>query len=149
MQCGAALATTVAHRRGSGGSLVAGALLGGALLIGLTIASATVRILLLWNIGVPGALPSVAYGMIGFAVAITAVNALRRGQLSTVAGVTLVAAGGIGLHSTYQSGLAVVGLAVLALRRLLDHEVRPATPTPQPPVLGRASPRLRPATSED
>lgn len=124
---GAALAAIVARRRSSGGSLVVGVVMGGALLMGLIVASASVRILLLWNVGLPGALPSVAYGAVTMAVGVTIVTAARRGQLATAAGVTLLATGGLGLQSTYQSGLVLVGLAALALRHSLDGEMRGPT----------------------
>lgn len=121
---GAVLTVIVAYRRTSGGSLVLGAALGGVLLVGLVAASATVRILLLWTVGLPGALPSLAYGAAAFAAGVAIVSSARHARLATAAGVILLAAGGLGLQSTYQSGLVLVGLAALALRHLLDDGVR-------------------------
>lgn len=129
----AAIAMIVAHRHGSGRALLGGALLGGVLVVAFMLASATVRILLLWNIGLPGGLPAVAYGVVAMAVVVAIVNAAQRGQLATVAGVCLLVAGGIGLQSTYQSGLAVLGLAVLALRDVLAGETWPVAATPSRP----------------
>ena len=97
------------------GATIAGAvaaLLTFAMLLG---GAATTKILMLWNFGLSGALPSVFYAAAAGALAVTVVALARQGRGLAVAGVTLVAIGGIGLHSTYQSGLVVVGLAALCI----------------------------------
>ena len=90
----------------------AAALLTFALLLG---GAATTKILMLWNIGLSGVLPSVLYAAAGGVLVVTVVALARQGRGLAAAGVTLVAIGGIGLHSTYQSGLVVVGLAALCI----------------------------------
>jgi len=76
---------------------------------------ATARILLLWNEGLTGALPAVVYAAAGGAVAGTVVALLSRRDFPRAAAATLLVTGGIGLHSTYQSGLVLIALAVLVL----------------------------------
>jgi hypothetical protein len=84
-------------------------------LVTLVVSPSTPRILLLWNAGLTGALPAVVYA-IGFgAVAAAMLRCWRTGRVGPAIGLGLVVAGGLGFHSTYQSGLAVLGLAVLAL----------------------------------
>jgi hypothetical protein len=77
--------------------------------------SSTTKILLLWNFGLPGALPAIAYGLALGAFACTMAVLWRGGDRLAVAALALLVAGGIGLHSTYQSALVVTGLAVLGL----------------------------------
>jgi len=140
---GAGLAVIAARRRSSGAAWAMGALLGGVLLAGFIVAPATVRILLLWNVGLPGAMPAAAYGIVALAVGVTVVDAARRGQLATAAGVALLVAGGIGFQSTYQSGLVVAGLAALALRHVLDGEAaEPSDARRQPPSPARRERQL-------
>ncbi len=60
-------------------------------------------------------LPSVAYaGAAGCLAATLAALARARNGLA-VAGLVLLVTGGIGLHSTYQSGLVITGMALLAM----------------------------------
>lgn len=76
---------------------------------------ATARFLLLWNEGLSGVLPSVAYaGAAGCLAATLAAFARARNGLAA-AGLVLLVTGGIGLHSTYQSGLVITGMALLAM----------------------------------
>jgi hypothetical protein len=76
---------------------------------------ATARFLLLWNQGLTGAFPGTVYALaLGAAVvAISALGRQRRGL--EAAAIVLLVAGGVGLHSTYQSGLVVIALGFLAL----------------------------------
>lgn len=138
---GAAVGTLVARRRSARASLVVGAIVGAALVAGLAMASATVRILLLWNLGLPGAMPAAAYGVAAMAVVVVVMDAARRGRWATAAGVTLLVAGGVGLHSTYQSGLVIVGLTALALRDVLDGRGWEAASAGQVPSHVRRRPR--------
>lgn len=76
---------------------------------------ATARFLLLWNEGLSGVLPSAVYaGAAGCLAATLAAFARARNGLAT-AGLVLLVTGGIGLHSTYQSGLVIAGMALLAM----------------------------------
>jgi hypothetical protein len=75
----------------------------------------TPRILLLWNAGLTGALPAAAYA-VGFGFVVAAVLRLwRAGRVWPAIALCLLVEAGIGFHSTYQSGLAILGLAVLTL----------------------------------
>jgi hypothetical protein len=76
---------------------------------------ATARFLLLWNEGLSGALPSIAYAAAAGCLAATLVAFIRARDGLAAAGVALLVTGGIGLHSTYQSGLVITGMALLAL----------------------------------
>ena len=76
---------------------------------------ATMRFLLLWNAGLSGVLPGVVYAIAAGALALTVVALARRGAVLAAAGILLLITGGIGLQSTYQSGLVVAGLASFAL----------------------------------
>ncbi len=71
----------------------------------------TLRFPTLWNLGLAGTLPPFAYG-IAVAAGAAAVAAAGRGTWIPVA---LLTAAGLGLHNTYQSALAVTGLALLVL----------------------------------
>jgi hypothetical protein len=88
-------------------------------LAAMLLSPSTARILLLWNAGLAGALPAVVYA-VGFGgVAATIVRLWRAGRIGAVVGLGLLVEAGIGLHSSYQSGLAILGLAVLTVD-LLD-----------------------------
>lgn len=84
--------------------LVAGSLAGGA---------STISILVLWNVGVPGWMPGLAYALAAGAVATTLWCAAARGEWPTFIGAMLLVAGGVGMISTYQTGLVIVGILVL------------------------------------
>ncbi len=75
----------------------------------------TSRFLLLWNAGLSGTLPSFVYAAAASALAYTMLRAARSGAPLVSAGLVLMVAGGLGLHSTYQSALVVAGLASLAV----------------------------------
>jgi hypothetical protein len=88
----------------------------GAVLLVMFIGGAsTSKILLLWNQGLTGTLPAVAYAAAGAALAATLAGLLHARRFSMAAGLLLVIVSGIGLHNTYQSGLGVIGLAALML----------------------------------
>ncbi|MBI5949764.1 MAG: hypothetical protein HY875_16635 [Chloroflexi bacterium] len=69
----------------------------------------TTRILLLWNAGLSGSFPSVVYGAAAGAFTLTVVALFRDGRRLEAFGLLLLLGGGIGLHSTYQTGLVVAG----------------------------------------
>jgi hypothetical protein len=87
----------------------------GATLVALVVSPATPRILLLWNAGLTGALPAAVYAMAFGAVAAAIVRPWREGRVWTAIALCLLVEAGLGFHSTYQSGLAILGLAVLTL----------------------------------
>lgn len=106
---------------GAVGTLIAaGAFAGG---------GSTLSIIVLWNLGVPGWLPDILYAVAfgGFLVTIWA--ALSRNRPVIAIGVLLLAAGGVGVISTYQTGLALAGL-LLAAQRAPD----PASPIEVDPI---------------
>lgn len=80
---------------------------------GFTAQSSTLSILVLWNLGVPGWLPGVGYGLALGSLMVTVWGAMASGQRLTVIGLALLAAGGIGTISTYQTGLALAGVLLL------------------------------------
>ncbi len=105
------LAGGAGGRRALTWGLGAAAMTSGALLAN----ASTTRILLLWSFGLAGYLPGVAYGAAVGAVVYAIVALRRRGNGTLAWGVAFLFMGGIGLHSTYQSALVLVGLAVLGM----------------------------------
>jgi hypothetical protein len=94
----------------------AAALVAAVLLFGmLTASGSTLRILMLWNMGLGGWLPNVMYSASAAALTYTLLAAWRAQKHDLALGILLLASGGLGLHSTYQSGLAIAGFTVLAL----------------------------------
>ena len=75
----------------------------------------TSRFLLLCIAGISGSLPSFFYAVAAGALAYTMLRAARSGAPLVSAGLILMVAGGLGLHSTYQSALVVAGFASLAV----------------------------------
>lgn len=78
-----------------------------------TSAASTVTILVLWNVGVPGWLPGVAYAMAFGSLSATVWSALARAEWPVAIGLVLLSAGGVGLISTYQTGLVLAGMLLL------------------------------------
>ncbi len=71
----------------------------------------TLRFLTLWNFGLAESLPGVLYaGAVGVAAA-----AASRAPVRLWPPLMLLLAGGLGLHNTYQTGLALAGLLFLLL----------------------------------
>lgn len=85
--------------------VVAGSLAGGA---------STISILVLWNVGVPGWMPGLAYAAAAGALATTLWSAAARGEWAVFIGSMLLVAGGVGMISTYQTGLVIAGIVVLS-----------------------------------
>lgn len=92
-------------------SAVAGMVMFGALLGN----GSTTKILLLWNEGLAGTLPAIAYAVGAATLLATALGLLGQRRMVALAGFVLLITGGIGLHSTYQTGLVVAGMAALCL----------------------------------
>lgn len=102
------------------GIAVTVAILGGAALLQ---AGATVRILLLWNFGLAGYFPGPLYAVAAGAL-VYAILATRKRDRLLSWGLALLILGGFALQSTYQTGLFLAGLAMLASRS------RSRAPTP-------------------
>ena len=80
--------------------------------------AATTKNLALWSVGLAGYFPSIVYAAAAGAGVYAVVGGLR-GQSPLVAlGIALIGLGGIGFHSTYQTGLVVLGLAVIGASAL-------------------------------
>lgn len=79
----------------------------------LLTAGPTVKILLLWNVGVAGYLPDLLYAVAASTVAY-AIMAARARDRRISYGLALLVLGGVGLQSTYQTGVFLAGLATLA-----------------------------------
>ncbi len=75
--------------------------------------SSTTTILMMWNFGLTGALPAVVYGVAITSFLLTVGSLLRSDRNRLAAALVLLALGGMGLTSTYQSALTVAGLALL------------------------------------
>lgn len=69
---------------------------------------------MLWNLGLAGYFHPVLYGLAAAAAAYVAYQAWRYGDHTTLVGIGLLIAGGIGLHSTWQSALTLAGIVLLA-----------------------------------
>ncbi len=95
-------------------SLVIG--LGAAGIIGVALAraSSTVSILILWSLGVPGWLPGITFAIAFGALVTTVVSAVGRRDLGIAIGLVLLMTGGVGAISTYQTGLVLAGLLLVA-----------------------------------
>ncbi len=102
--------------------------------------SSTLSILVLWNLGVPRWLPGLAYSLALGSLVATLWSAFSSGQRSTVLGLVLLTAGGIGTISTYQTGLVLT--AVL----LLGSTVIGTVPDPTGPPYIRTGESLRVTT---
>ncbi len=94
--------------------LVAGAT-GLAVFAGLQFAESTFKILLLWNLGLAGYLPALAYALAAAGAATGIAIAVRAGQTHLAAAIVLFLAGGFAFTSTYQSGLVIAALGILAI----------------------------------
>lgn len=121
-------------------SLRWGVVAGMILLTMLIAAAPTTKILLLWNQGLTGALPAVAYAGAAALLTATFAGLVHRREFAMAAGLLLVVISGVGLHNTYQSGLGVVGLATLMLA------ASTATPGPRPDVIPAISAAAGPET---
>lgn len=86
-------------------------------------AGSTTKILMLWNFGLSGYFPGPLYALAAAAVAYTIAVLFAEGRRGTAVGLGLLLVGGIGLHSTYQTGLVVAGFALLDLAGTSDAEV--------------------------
>jgi hypothetical protein len=87
---------------------------GGLVLVTFLGNASTSHILLLWNAGLSGTLPTAIYALAAGALAFALLSMLAERRYVTAAGLVLLVTGGIGLHNTYQSALVIVGLGALA-----------------------------------
>ncbi len=99
---------------------VAAALVGLIVLLGLIGNPAASKNLALWSIGLAGYFPATAYAIGAGALAYTLTAGLRHdGSRPMALGLALLILGGLGFHSTYQTGLVIAALAVIGERASL------------------------------
>lgn len=110
-------------------SWIAAGVVGLGVLVMIVGAGSTTKILMLWNFGLSGYFPGPLYAIAAAALGYTIATLLAEDRKGMAVGLILLVVGGIGLHSTYQTGLVVVGFALLDLSMIETSE--PAqTPTP-------------------
>lgn len=107
--------------------IVAG-VLGLGVLVMILGAGSTTKILMLWNFGLSGYFPDPLYALAAAAIGYTIATLFAEGRREMAVGLTLLLVGGIGLHSTYQTGLVVAGFALLDLSMIETNNPAP-TPT--------------------
>ena len=84
------------------------------LVLGALVANgSTVKILLLWSFGLAGYYPSILYAAAAAALVLALAGARRAADRLALGGLVLLLVGGLGLHSTYQSGLVLLGFLLL------------------------------------
>lgn len=121
---GAAIAMPLLVRRPRGRTaLVWGTAVGVAVYAGLLINASTTEILMLWNFGLAGYLPSALYAVAAGAATYAIVASWATGHRTTAAAIALMLMGGVGLHSTYQTALVLAGFAVFGAADQLDRAV--------------------------
>ena len=80
----------------------------------LVAGGSTLSIIILWNVGVPGWLPGITYALALGALTATVWLASSSNKPATGIGIVLLIAGGVGVISTYQTGLVFAGLLFVA-----------------------------------
>lgn len=115
---------------------------------GFSIGGSTLAILTLWNLGVPGWFSPLAFGLAFGGLVIATWSALAAGERMTAASIGLLVAGGVGMISTYQTGLVLAALTILYAVTLADDRPRKrsgseddsgVTPSPEPSLSGVAA----------
>lgn len=122
---GAAALALVAPRPAVRKAAIAGVVVAVLVAAALMRAEATTEILLLWNLGVAGYFHPLFYAVACGALTYAGVRSGLERDAAAVAGILLVLAGGIGLHSTLQSGELIMGLTLLAFPSLFREPVNP------------------------
>jgi hypothetical protein len=100
----------------------------------------TSKVLALWSVGLAGYFPALVYGVAAAGATYTAVASWRAGRPLLAVGLVLILLAGVGLHSTYQTGLAVVGLAFIGAGARLAPTTAPVQPAPDQPATQAALP---------
>jgi hypothetical protein len=109
-----ALSTVLFVSRFDRRAAIIGAAVGVVVLGSLLTNGAATKILALWSFGLAGYFPAVLYGIAAGTLTYTVVATARIGAYPAAVGLLLLSLGGIGLQSTYQTGLVVGGLALMA-----------------------------------
>jgi hypothetical protein len=82
---------------------------------GLQAGGATLSILTLWNLGVPGWFPPLTYGLAFGGLTVALWSSLAARNAVTACGLVLMVGSGVGPISTYQTSLAVVAVVFLGV----------------------------------
>ncbi len=94
--------------------LVAGVVTATATAAAVTAGAPTLFIVVLWNTGIPGWMPGLGYAVAAGTIVATLWAAGARGDWRLFAGLLLLVTAGVGSISTYQTGLAIAGVALLS-----------------------------------
>lgn len=105
--------------------LVAGLVTAAATAAVVTAGASTLFIVVLWNIGIPGWMPGLAYAVAVGTMVATVWEAGARGDWRLLAGLLLLVIAGVGSISTYQTGLAIAGVALLSTPELGKADASP------------------------
>lgn len=134
---GGALTPSLVPKAGDRRAAFVGGLAGIAVFGALAASASTTKILLLWNLGLAGYFPAPIYGVVAGTIVYTGIALARAGRHRSAFALALVVIGGIGLHSTYQSGLVIAGLALLGpLDAALPSGRGALSPAARPPTSG-------------
>jgi hypothetical protein len=123
-------------RSPSRGPLLTGVAVAGVVGALLTWVSSTTAILALWAFGVTASLPPLVYGLAAAGMAVTVHQAVLDRDRRVAAATMLVLAGGIGLVSTYQSALVLVGLALVSIGSSREESAPVPASAPEPELVG-------------
>lgn len=93
-------------------ALIAGAMATAVSTGGFASAGSTLSIMILWNVGVPGWLPGIAYGLAIGALTASVWLSVSSGRRAIAVVVLLLVAGGVGVISTYQTGLVLAAVLI-------------------------------------
>ncbi|HUG32811.1 MAG TPA: hypothetical protein VMM14_07960 [Acidimicrobiia bacterium] len=91
---------------------------------GFSVGGSTLAILTLWNLGVPGWFSPLAFGLAFGGLVIATWSALVAGERMTAASIGLLVAGGVGMISTYQTGLVLAALTISYAATLAEGRTR-------------------------
>ncbi len=108
----------LAPRRVTRGAVVAGSIAFGLVLAGFSVGGSTLSILTLWNLGVPGWLSPLAYGLAFAGIVVTIWTSITRADRVTTVAMVLLVAGGVGSISTYQTALVLTAVLLVGTARL-------------------------------
>jgi hypothetical protein len=97
----------------------------------------TSHILMLWNIGLTGALPAAIYGLAAASLLVAVVSSFQCQQQTLALALVLLLLGGISLTSTYQSGLLIAGLGLMDLTVMRPGSQLPDAAKPRNPPIPR------------
>lgn len=103
--------------RVSRAALIAGLVAVGLVSAGLSVGGSTLAILTLWNLGVPGWLAPMAYGLALGGLVVTTWSAIEHRMTTVAVAMVLLVAGGVGPMSTYQTALALTAVILLGIAR--------------------------------